>query len=103
MRLNFIRHQEQSAYRLPLLLTRLVCAVSKVIPLLTQADAYGFCFDVMILSIAGHNFFDSLAVTSMSSQRIAGPFAELITKERALLDPASQLGRGLSLLACKKR
>jgi pimeloyl-ACP methyl ester carboxylesterase len=50
----------------------------KLIPLLTEPDASGFCFDVVIPSLPGFGFSDKPRTPGMSTARIANIWTELM-------------------------
>ncbi|MCF3111962.1 epoxide hydrolase [Niabella sp. CC-SYL272] len=53
----------------------------KLIPLLTQADANGNSFDVVVPSIPGYGFSRPAMANGMNPQKIAGLFASLMSNE----------------------
>lgn len=53
----------------------------KIIPLLTEPDEDGFSFDVVVPSIPGYGFSDIPTEEGMNPKKIAGLFADLMTKE----------------------
>ena len=83
--LHFIHHKGEGPQPIPLLLTHgwpdSFVRFLKLIPLLTKADEAGLSFDVVVPSIPGHGFSDIPTQSGMNAQRIAGLFAELMTKE----------------------
>ena len=83
--IHFIHHKGEGPQPIPLLLTHgwpdSFVRFLKLIPLLTKADETGLSFDVVVPSIPGHGFSDIPTESGMNTKRIAGLFAELMTKE----------------------
>ncbi|MDO7887120.1 epoxide hydrolase family protein [Hymenobacter cheonanensis] len=83
--LHYLHHKGQGTNSLPLLLTHgwpdSFVRFLKIIPLLTQADAHGFAFDVVVPSIPGHGFSAIPTKPGMNNRQIAKLFASLMTEE----------------------
>ncbi|WP_461127576.1 epoxide hydrolase family protein [Spirosoma aerophilum] len=83
--IHFIHQKGEGPHSVPLLLTHgwpdSFVRFLKLIPLLTKADETGLSFDVVVPSIPGHGFSDIPTKSGMNAKRIAGLFAELMTKE----------------------
>jgi pimeloyl-ACP methyl ester carboxylesterase len=83
--IHFIHQKGEGPQPIPLLLTHgwpdSFVRFLKLIPLLTKADEAGLSFDVIVPSIPGHGFSDIPSESGMNAKRIAGLFAQLMSKE----------------------
>ena len=84
-KIHFIYEKGQGKRSMPLLLTHgypdSFFRFHKLIPLLTKADENDFSFDVIVPSIPGYGFSEIPKEEGMNTKKIAGLWAELITKD----------------------
>jgi len=83
--IHFIYEKGKGATSIPLLLIHgfpdWFIRFLKLIPLLTTADENGVSFDVVVPSIPGYGFSEIPKDKGMNTKKIAGLFAELMSKE----------------------
>ena len=83
--IHFIHQKGQGRKSIPLLLIHgwpdSFVRFLKLLPLLTQADAHDFSFDVIIPSIPGYGFSAIPTEAGMNPEKIAGLFAQLMKDE----------------------
>jgi len=81
--IHFIYEKGKGEKSIPLLLIHgwpdSFLRFQKIIPLLTQADADGFSFDLVIPSIPGFGFSDHPDQKGMNTEKVAAIFSKLMT------------------------
>ena len=82
LRVHFVHERGRGPAPVPLIITHgwpgSFLEMLKLIPLLTEPDANGFCFDVVIPSLPGFGFSDRPHTPGMSTARIAEMWADLM-------------------------
>lgn len=82
--IHFIHEKGKGRKTIPVLLTHgfpdSFVRFLKLIPMLTEADEYGFSFDVIVPSIPGYGFSDIPDKAGMDPKRIGGIFNQLMNE-----------------------